>query len=263
MKPKEMIAAFGKVERTKSQIDDIKKRIQAFADSNPYKVVSEVDPTGKEEVWFFKLTSGVPDDLAIVVGETLHNLRSPLDQTISAISVQAGHSGKHVTYCFGTDEQSFKSALAKQKKLLPADALDLIAASKPYPGGNDLLCALHDLNKGDKHYQELVPINLNQTWRCGFLAVEKGGRALIIGGRDAGHLVTDNYVPLARPPCPEDRFEFMTTTPGSKFHTDMRPAINVAFGKVQSLKREPIVAALDQMRQLVDGILLAFEKRFF
>jgi hypothetical protein len=57
--------------------------------------------------------------------------------------------------------------------------------------------------------------------------------------------------------------EFLAIVPGTKVDTDCKPTIDVAFTKTPGLEREPIGIALHQMRQLVEGILLTFEKRFF
>jgi hypothetical protein len=61
----------------------------------------------------------------------------------------------------------------------------------------------------------------------------------------------------------DDDREFITTTRGAKFQGDFKPTFDIAFRDVEIIKRQPLVAALDQMRDLVEGILVTFERRFF
>jgi hypothetical protein len=57
--------------------------------------------------------------------------------------------------------------------------------------------------------------------------------------------------------------EFITVTPGAKFEADLKPMFDVTLAEIPAFKREPIIITLHQMSQLVEGIVLAFEKRFF
>jgi hypothetical protein len=58
-------------------------------------------------------------------------------------------------------------------------------------------------------------------------------------------------------------FEFFTATPGTKIKTDFEPAFDVAFDPIWGFERERTGHVLHQAVDLVDGILLTFEKRFF
>ncbi len=269
MKPEPLLAAFAKIERAKSQIEDIKIRVNTWIDIGAYDIVSKVNPYDPgEEIWSF-IPKPLGFDLPIAIGETLHNIRTPLDQIISAVAEQHCGSADGTAFPFGKTEDIFKRALTKQKKLLPADAIDMIIALKPYKGGNDLLWAINELNRGDKHRPSLVPTNRTQAWQIGAMAVEKGGRVLIMGDRRTAYLSTKGlddkpYVPAQkRHPYAVGEMEVVTCTPGTKFHTDLHPACQVAFGQIEVLKREPVVTVLNDMRALVERILLTFEKRFF
>lgn len=66
-----------------------------------------------------------------------------------------------------------------------------------------------------------------------------------------------------RPGAPKDDMEIATTIPGTKFEINVEPTFNIALGDIEGFEREPAVAVLHQMRQLVERILLTFEKRFF
>ncbi len=71
------------------------------------------------------------------------------------------------------------------------------------------------------------------------------------------------YIAKAKLSPPKDDMEIATAIPGTKFQTETRPSFNIALGDIESFEREPAIVTLDQMRQLVDRILLTFERRFF
>jgi hypothetical protein len=268
MKPEPLLAAFAKVERATTQIGDVESRIQLWAQSNPYSVVNKINPHDpREEVWSF-IPKTIGFDLPVVVGEALHNIRSPLDQMLSAVAEQRG-SSDGIAFPFGKSADIFERALSKQKKLLPADAIDMIRALKPYKEGNVLLWAINELNRGDKHRPKLLPVLANSSWNVGFMAVEKGGALYITGDRRNGYLATNQadgkpYVPAKdRHPYVEGETEFVICAPGTKFHTDMQPLCKITFGQIEAINAEPVVAVLQQMRDLVERILLTFERRFF
>jgi hypothetical protein len=268
VKPEPLLAAFAKIERAKTQISDIEARIQLWAQSNPYSVVNKINPHDpREEVWSF-IPKTIGFDLPIIVGEALHNIRSPLDQMLSAVAEQRGSSNGEA-FPFGKSADIFERALSRQKKLLPADAIDMIRALKPYKEGNVLLWAINELNRGDKHRPKLIPVLANSSWKIGLMAVEKGGALYITGDRRNGYIATNQterkpYVPARdRHPYAEGETEFVICAPGTKFHTDMKPVCNITFGKIEGVEREPIVAVLRQMRDLVQSTLLTFGDRFF
>jgi hypothetical protein len=65
------------------------------------------------------------------------------------------------------------------------------------------------------------------------------------------------------PNSPQDDMEIATAIPGTQFEMEVNPSFNIALGDIESFQRQPVVAVLHQMRQLVHRILLRFERRFF
>jgi hypothetical protein len=205
---------------------------------------------------------------------------------LCAIALEHDISEDGIAFSRGRTQDELRSALSKQKKLgLPDDAIALVLAAKPYrEGGDKLLWALLELNRRDKHRLGLVPINMPAETRASYICFWRG-LPLIISCRTGKHLVNERPIspndlletgkPLAlydaRPgqiifgdaSTPGDEsLEFMTTTPGAKFDANFKPSLNLAFSDV-GIDGQPVVAVLNDMRQLVDRILLTFERRFF
>jgi len=250
-----------KVNRTKAQIQNLDEAVRSFVSTNSYEIVSDLNFDGTERIWRFVLTNSDTSDLAVMAGEIIHNLRSALDNIACAVAEK--HCGRtdRTYFPFGKDVDIFETQLRLKGKDLPDDAIAMIRALKPYAGGNELLWALHNLNRYDKH----PGINTAQPAQGSRMRGLKvySGRALIFGNRNGQHLIVDGYIPKVSAIAVQKEGEFLTTTPFAQFEYDGEPIFQISFNEVRGFEREPIVAVLHQMRDLVDGVLLAFQKRFF
>lgn len=285
--------SFAKVKRTEAQINDFGVAVRAFFDGSPYERFSEVNPDAFEEVWKFRLTSVIPLDIAVRAGEVLFNLRSALDQVACALAIKHSGLSKDTYFPFGKTLDIFERELPAKTKKLPPDAIDLIRTLQPYKGGNDLLWSLHDLNRQDKHVS-LVPVNLYSSTVSGSDIKARTGDIYRVGPRLGQHMVRTiierpdgsivrafvQHDPLKRftmrkvgdrwrmefaitgDAPPEEQMDYLTCSIGAKFEEDFQPSFNIAFGNIEILKTEPVLAVLHQMRQLVEGIILAFDGRF-
>lgn len=176
-----------KVERTESQIADLDSNISEFLDS--------CEPTRSSslsrglEIWRFGLNKPVPLNIPVMVGEILFNLRSSLDVMMCNIAILNGQSTKDVYFPFGKSSPIFETELNKKANKLPADVHGLLRSLQPYKGGNNLLWALHDLNRRDKHVS-LVPVVETCRVYMQSLVVHEG-QVLTIGPRCGRHLYFD------------------------------------------------------------------------
>jgi hypothetical protein len=110
------IAPFAKVERAKTQINDLNVAIKTFFATASHEIVSECYPEAGEEIWRFQLPSKLPSDLSVRTGEILHNLRSSLDQMLAEIVVKVSkRSESKVGFPFGMDFGKFETALGEPK----------------------------------------------------------------------------------------------------------------------------------------------------
>jgi len=282
MKPESALAScYQKTEWAKTAIDDLQAEIRQFVSRDPYKIVAKVDVETGEEVWRFKIDR-LPRGIKISVENILANLRDPLDNMLAILSDK--HRGKDdsVSFPFGSEMKHYDTELGKIEKLLPRGAAELIRKAETYPGGNAHLRALHFLNRNKKHRVPIAPFNTSTSVAMQALAVFKGGKLLRIGFKNGKHLVPippngnlSQPDPAKMPafipdhgfvfvPAPgDDEMEVLATVPGTQFYCHFQPTLDVAFTNTPGIEREPICVALHQMRELVDGVLLTFERRFF
>jgi hypothetical protein len=99
-------------------------------------------------------------EIALASGDAVHNLRSALDHAwVSAVDSLGLANTRWTKFPFCKDSQSLDNVLSERgiPSACPALLKWLRTDVKPYPGGNDLLCALHDVDILDKH-KLLVPV---------------------------------------------------------------------------------------------------------
>src|SRR5215469_17155492 len=111
------------------------------------------------------------------------------------------------------------------------------------------------------------------------------GQALVIGARCGQHgivakrLSSEEIARLPRPAAvysvglnahivfgtatcsAEKSMEFLTTTPGARFETNMHPSLDVGFRDVAGAELESVVTVLNNFHTLTKSIILSFDRR--
>lgn len=265
-----------KIDRAADQINDFEVHLNKFIDSCTREIISKLSPDGSEEIWSFSIKEEVHYGLPIQIGEILHNLRSPLDQILSAIALQHAGAQTGVSFPRGKNRNSFEQALSKQSKL-PSAVIEVIRESKPYEeGGDPILYSLMEMNRRDKHRVGLVPVQmpaqLTMSYCCFWVGVP-----LVIGNKKGAHLLVkrpsaiENLGFTGRPQALystrpvsllfdtgdktwQTELDFMTTTPGAMFEHDTNMLINFAFDE-PSIRGQPVCRTLGSMLQRVTNIV--------
>src|SRR4051794_26998502 len=112
MSTETLAAPFAKIERAETQIAELSERIREHFSACTIKIVSRIDTVADEEIWSFKVTKPLSSDIAVRVGEILHNLRSALDQAVTEIASRADGGGEYGTnFPFGSSEADFTTSL--------------------------------------------------------------------------------------------------------------------------------------------------------
>jgi hypothetical protein len=148
-----------KIERAEKHINDITALVLAFVSSDFYAISVEKNIQRRAHFLRFDIDkSPFPfHDVALLVGDVLHNLRSALDLLYHGTVVNPSNWTRFPI--FDTREKLVDSIeTALEKKQINRSVYDLILDRvKPYHAENYTLWALHDLNIRDKH-QLLIPV---------------------------------------------------------------------------------------------------------
>lgn len=280
-------SAIAKIKRAEAQIEELADRVERYSRSCVCEIVSTIDEERDEEIWRFQPVGSIPSEIPVVIGEVLHNLRSPLDNIVCAVARMHKGNDSDTYFPFGEDAAAFEKALAGKTKKLPQVACNMIRDAMPYGGGNELLWLVHHMNVSDKH-RRVVPIGARSTTNVvGHLEVHDG-LALHLGSRSGQHLYAEEPRPsaeeISRMTNPmglytcapgtaisfgtgssnaEESLVFLVTTPGAKVKTDMRPILDLAFAGAEHFGIEPAVSILTKMRIEVARVAAKFRATFF
>jgi len=165
--------------------------------------------------------TALPLIISAIIGDAIHNLRTALDLMASELARLNQESDKNVYFPFSDSADTYDDAIKRRSfHKAGADAVALIKSFQPYRGGNESLRSLHELDILDKHSM-LVPFNRTMNFRV------------------AGSYQSDDL---------------------SNHSFSIDADIIVVFPDDAPLAGLPIVDALKQLVDLVEGILEAFAR---
>ena len=71
-----------KLERAKHHIANLEATFRAYVDLNPYVLGSKENPETATKKATIRYTMELPSDIALILGDAVHNLRVALDHTV-------------------------------------------------------------------------------------------------------------------------------------------------------------------------------------
>ena len=236
-----------KVRRAEYHISDLRTRIDTFLARDPYRIELAENPETGKPAWFVRITEDLSDDIPLVVGDAVHNLRSALDLlACDLVRLIPGKSDKGVAFPFANSEKKLKDEI-KSRNIRRAgpDVVDRIERLKPYKGGCDALWAIHDLDITDKHKLILPTVFL-------------GGIPNVATTFASGTTITfqDCFI------CPVYdglKINFLAPFPDSNVGTKLPARFDVAFGEVEIFQSKAVVPTLRRLATLVHSIIAEFE----
>src|SRR5579883_1185602 len=142
-----------KIERANKHIRDADKAIKRFRRDKPDSLFVDFDAQSGNELVKLHLKP-IPDDIGDSASCAIHNIRSALDALAWAAAHRNGPPAnpRSVDFTIVGGAEDLKSARIRRKiEAIGADWAGFIEGVKPYPGGDDLLCALNAADIEDKH----------------------------------------------------------------------------------------------------------------
>lgn len=147
-----------KLSRANKHIADLDAAISSYLATSPAIFDSKIEII--DGAWRATMKvdfKGPPPELAPIVGDVFHNLRSALDLAACECVRLNNGDDKNVYFPFCEKAEDFDSFIARRNidRACP-EVVDLIRSLEPYKGGNEALRAIHDMNIRDKHIA-LIP----------------------------------------------------------------------------------------------------------
>jgi hypothetical protein len=232
-----------KVKRADKHIRELLSVLNSFGKKGGYRTWSQDDPKTGEGMIGFTMTEKVSDDLSVMVGDVVHNLRASLDLMIYAMMKLFGQTPNDYTrFPFRKTRKEVKAAIKGGTiKGFPAAIKTLIVTVKPYKGRNNPLYTLHTLDIVDKHH------NLVATRVFAGLTVKTVG--------EAGTRYYVNFSPEA-----STEESIIRVPQDEQIEGYHQPMLHVSFDRVQGLKTKSVLPTLLRLSRYVTEVINVFER---
>lgn len=239
-----------KIERAKCHIADLEREINAFIKANPYSLVIKRDIQAGKQRLMPSDGARIPDKIALIAGDAIHNLRASLDHLACDLVRLNGNPTEGVYFPFAKDANGLETQIKEKIQGASPEVHDIVRALKPYKrenGGNTALRALHDLDIADKH------VALTPT-----LAAVGLRDFILMNGQEP--VMQDIGIVI----FPEKGAGFIGFPPDANIEIKGNPKLtaDIALGEGQPFEHEPLIPTLHQLVDLIDGIVKTFEAHY-
>lgn len=249
-----------KVTRAKQHVEDFQLRVRAFHDTKPYTVGVKEDAEAGKRIYYLAHMDEVPMNVENIAADALGNLREAVDHIAYQLELAAcGAPPKHRVYFPIADSAAEYPAIrARYIKCSGQAVIDAFDATEPYKGGKGHgLWQLNALKKTDKHHLLVAARSISM----GVDIVPRKGRGLPDWARDAfakaPHLFLREIGPTLEP-----GYEIYIEPLDEEMDENRQFAFDVAFDKPGVIESEPALKTLQDMTNLIDGLVTAFEPLF-
>ena len=247
-----------KVQRAKKHIYELDAEIAEFWRRNPYSVVTEEETDTGDKVWRVKVRIQPPLRWALIVGDAVHNLRSSLDLLVNQLVIAEGRfePSDKTAFPIGWTAEDYKTKAARVTKGISEVAEEMIAALKPYKGGNEALWRLHRLDILDKHrllvtvgaaHKNVIMPMASRDWLGG--AFNDLRLSIVPEDREFPLKDSDEIFRVAK----------AAREQGDEQYDDTQFTFEIALNEPGIIEGEAVLPALHELANLVQGIVTAFE----
>jgi hypothetical protein len=241
-----------KIERAKKHVRDADIAIRAFLDDKPYTIGVKPHrvPEIRHTTLYVASVKAVPDEITLMVGDAIHNLRSALDHVMwQLVEAAAGKPNRDTYFPIIVDgpkaAQQFASAIGRGEiqKIAP-EALKIIEEAQPYKTLDQNLWLLHQLDIVDKHRLLLTVAAHMDKW-----GVDVAAGTTIWFDEYRFIPLVEGYEITSIP----------TATYERQSHEDFQLGAEVAFGESELPEGELVLPTLNKFAELIDGIVSRFD----
>jgi hypothetical protein len=235
-----------KIKRAYKHIRELHGVLNSFGKTSGYGTRAETDSETGEGIVSFEMTEEVSDDISMIVGDVVHNLRAALDLAVYELVKRFG--GKRPDRVYFPFRKTWQKVVKAIKEgaiegLPVAFEIIIVDVIKPYEGGNTPLYTLHTLDIADKHH-DLVP-----TRAFAGLTVKAVG--------EDGPVY---YVTFSTELSGEE--SIIRIPKDEKIEGYHQPMLHVSFDGVKGLEEKSILPTLLQLKQLTTEVINALEGTF-
>lgn len=231
-----------KVKWAKCHINNLKLCVEQFILSDFYTFGAKKDFYTGQNIVYFEQFKSIKDKIALIVGDSIHNLRAAIDYVAWEIFKGTTINEKYIKFPFDEKRKCLEDSLnGAIKKGASKKVCDFILNTiKPYDGGNIPLWGLHKLDITNKHrfLIRIVDIPYLPNVCVEDDREQKHGNITIRPGESLRALFTSNNLHI-------------------KSHG--KPTVDIIFNGTDVFEGEHVIPTLDKLAVTVDSTISLFE----
>ncbi|MCP1766358.1 FUSC family protein [Bradyrhizobium japonicum] len=224
-----------RVEYCRNEIPRLASALKAYSDQH-FQLREAMHPPHRAVE--ARLAAQIPVHCREHAGQIINGLRACLDGLACRLAERNGQTTDQVYFPVSKDLKSFGSDGRKKIKKLHQDDQDKIAALSPFRGGDDLLFALHEVDKKRKHNILAASAGMNAGQGL------SNGYADFTLGMPGKQLTTDWQPIMLMGPGTHGRFNF---------------SFDIVFSEPQEIAGRRVVDVLGQFSGRVSDIIGLFD----
>jgi hypothetical protein len=251
-----------KIAWAKKHIIDLKREADTFLFEKPPKMMVRNDRAGRYSTRFIKQDGPVPEQISLILGDAVHNLRCALDLTIFAIVGATAKAPHLVQFPFAWDPKKLGETITqRQVRYAGKNVIAAVEALKPYRGGNVAIEAVHLLDIADKHKLILTTARTAELTLNEFVELVPSDEFRHLRDSAAGttismhedavfkvlHKFTGNRKARRR-----NRRSYSRQSP-REYEADVQPAFHICFGQGLPLEQHPIISTMAALTEDIEA----------
>lgn len=235
-----------KVKRANHHIRELVLLFNTFfhPDRDRVRFQEKVDTSGKKHVTM-KVSNKDMEDIPLIVGDAVHNLRTALDHVAhELVLLSGGKRTYHTKFTLRKTRKEVVTAIGGEIQGIGLDMVTrIIEYIQPYRGGNDALWTLHTLDIADKHHL-ILPV-----WTSVGIAFH------VTDG-------SDNVTSFILGPIREEEPRAIGTTPSPKIEDYGNPVMQILFEDIEGLRGQSVIPTLHHLQRAVSATIEDIERAF-
>lgn len=239
-RPLNLRGAHLKIERARKHIADLDAERTTFLGSNVYSGKPTFVPETNRTRFIMETVPGIPEEIPIILGDVVHNLRVALDYLACELVRSVGVEPKRVYFPIFENAEKYKAGSDSQTKGMPEEAKKIIDKNiRPWGGTNDGLWVLHQLDIVDKHRLLVTTAMKVGSWSVTLDQTAKGYGFAFIPALKAGDVIGD-------------------VEGNHEADKQMSITVDIAFGEPEILEGKPVIDLLVDLTNYVERVISFF-----
>jgi hypothetical protein len=255
-----------KLERADKHIFDLTELRDDWKEGEEDRIGIEDDPNTRDRIYKVINIPPIPEDIPLITGDAVHNIRSALDHLAHALMVLSKRSPgpfDRVQFPIAVNSKKFETVKTRIKGARP-EAIKAIEGIEPYGGGaGEILWHLHSLDIIDKH-RLLIPAasaNLRQSMLPTMISGLRYRFLGTIGHYSDAQLARAFLTPSKGVPFPLKAGDILCVVRKSQVNEHIYFPFEIAFREPLGVAEKSLVDTLHRMKDFVRYVIVDFNRR--